>query len=967
MEKIKHFTARWINFNLNHPKLILGLLLVMTVILGSGLRKLGFDPSVEYLMPRSEPVYLIGERIKSAFSNNKTLVIASVEPSQGHELFSKEVFEHINKLVVEIEEYKVFDIELETRRLEKIIQLGNATFTEPEKVKDSKNGQEKEESMDAQLEEDLDKMILEGEDSSDVSKVLESKNTDSEDIWDLSKPLSDEHFATAIRGKRKYDMANYTPVSLAAIRENLDATARGQIDTILHRKSITIEDESKPLDKKEFAAILNGWEDLYLYKSMQIVQTFMNPITGEDIIGTKDELKPVDFIETSAEGKRILPKTKKDFDAYIEKISKNPMNKTLLYSEDKNGKIQALSVSMVLRTLDNYSDMGEYFWSLLDRYNKDVVVMHPYGSIVIERFMSRFMSGDLKKFLPLVFLVIVITFFLNFRSARGVILPMLTVLFGVIWTMGTMGHLGVKMSLLVSILPPLLIAIASSYSIHMFNQYMIDLPKINSGEKIQGIKDSMGHIALTVLLAALTTFISFMTLVTSQVTSLRDFGTFAAVGTIYAMTISFVMIPAVLVLAPTLSSRKHDEEIEKNSALEKFLMVISRFTTEKSRLSVVISLIFLIAGVVGLVQIKPETSPVFNFKEGSYIRSADERVGKLFHGTFSLNLVFDSGKKGGVYDPEFLNFVESIRNWLDQDFQKKDYNILMTTTFSDFLKRMHMAMNGDKSGFYKLPQTEETIRDYMEILSGDDTNSDGRLDTFEQFIDKDYRRVNLVIRTGTYEENIYNTAISKKIRKNIFDHMATIENPQKYTFVFAGDAMNFAVLADYIIKGQIQSVILSLIVIALLVFMIFRSPVAAVVSILPLVISIAIIYGMMGYAGIPLDIPKAILSSIAIGIGIDDTIHFMKTLAHNMQAGFPLKEAVRRTHEEAGLAIIYTSMALIFGFAMLMLSNFNPVFYLGMLISGVMLATTIGALVVLPSVIVALNLKIKNVDLEVEE
>jgi hypothetical protein len=578
--------------------------------------------------------------------------------------------------------------------------------------------------------------------------------------------------------------------------------------------------------------------------------------------------------------------------------------------------------------------------------------------------MTYYMRHDLGKLVPLVFLIVILTFFLNFRNIRGVALPMLTVLVGAIWTMGAMGHLGVKMSMLVSILPPLLIAIGSSYSIHMFNQYMQDLEHIHAKNKIGALLHSMAHISITVFLASFTTFISFMTLSVNQVTSLRDFGVFAGLGAIFSMLVSFLLIPASLSLLKPLPFSLKQKEIQGNRILDRMMTKISWITTEKSKITTIIFSIIFIAGVVGLTKVKPETSPIYNFNEGSYIRNADTKISDLFNGSFSINLVLDSGKNDGALDPVFLSFIEELRTWLDQDFQKDEYNILINTSFGDFIKRMNMAMNGDRPEFYTIPNNETTIRDYMEILSGDDINSDGRVDSFEQFVDNDFRRVNLVIRTGSYKGKISSTEVNKKIKDHVESYIASLPNPNHYSTKIGGDGLNFAILADYIINGQILSIILSLIIIGILVYVLFNSFLAALLSLIPIALGISVVYGMMGYLGIPLDIPKAILSSIAIGIGIDDTIHFMKTLAHFLQQGNNLKDAIYKTHKEAGLAIIYTSIALIFGFAILMVSNFRPVFFLGFLVGSVMLTTTVGALIALPAVIKLTNLKIKDIDID---
>lgn len=961
---LKQILYKWLKLIIAWPKSALAFVAVITIIMGSGLGKLQSDNSIEFLMPQEEPIYLLGERANLAFLKSKTFVLTSIEPAPGKELFSSEVFQHIHQLVSELEEYKVFNRSLETQRLDTIIELGGASV---ESGGEENQSGANEPLMDEDLEAQLDALILSGESDIEIEDLLAAEQP-ANDIWDLDKALPQERFTTPIRTRQIYNFEDYNPVSLSQIRIALDKAASAQVDTIINTLQWEELDQKAPLSPKQYQKFLNAWEEIYLFKSMEMVQTFMNPITGEDISGENNELKPVDFIETDEMGMRYLPSSAPEFDDYQNRISLNPLNELVFYSQNANGEIQALSFSLVLKSLLHYNKFLTYLWPLIRKYNTEPVVMYANGSLIIEKFMDDFVKSDLSLYMPMVLLIVIITFYLNFRSLRGVVLPALTVIIGAIWTMGLMGHLGIKVSLLVSILPPLLIAIGSSYSIHMFNQYMHELPTIADKEKESALLHCMTHISVTILLATVTTMISFLTLSISQVTSLRDFGMFAAAGSFFATLAAFILIPASLSLLKPLRSERFYGKQKLNPIVEKIIQTLAHLSLNRAKTVVsLFSLIFLI-GLIGLVSVRPETAPMYNFRDDSYIRKSDDRLGQLFHGTFANDLIIDSGKAGGVKDPEFLNFVEKIRDWAELPEQEEKYNILLTVSFNDFIKRMHMAFYNDNPDYFAIPESREQISDYLEIFSGEDKNSDGRPDSFEAYVDAEYRRVNLIIRTGSTEERLFSTAVNRAIEVRVDEYMRSIDNPADnpngYTWFMAGAGINISILADYIIESQLTSVILSLIIISFLVFVLFRSGRASFVSIVPISFGIAVVYGLMGYLDIPLDIPKAILSSVAIGIGIDDTIHFMKTLSHHLKANLSLDEAIEKTYHEAGVAITYTSLALIFGFSILTLSHFKPIFFLGMLVAAVMLATTLGALLFLPAIIKLMNLKIRNIDID---
>ncbi|MDH5721390.1 MAG: MMPL family transporter [Spirochaetia bacterium] len=964
---MKKIIESWITFVINHPRLTLISIVFLTAFFSVGIFKIEMDSSVEYLMPKDEPVYKLTERVKVAMVNEKTFLIASIEADKEHKLLSKETFQTMNLLVEEIQEYKDFNLYLEDKRLNSIIKTGNAFYKEEKSAKPQKEAQNKEEIALKSLEEDLDKMILESETEGveEASKLLKKEKPVSADIWDMSKPLPEDRFAEPIRGKRTYDFSKYQITSIKKIKTNLDTIAQRQLDTILIYLKLDSLNEDEELTKKQFAAILNTWEELYLYKSMNIVRMFLNPISGEDISGKNKELTPIDFIEKDETGKRALPENEHDFIEYEKKIKLNPLNSINLYSLNNEGEIQAFAMAISLRTLEHYNEFYNIFHYVIEKYNRTPLKLHIMGSMVIEKYMQQFMERDLSVFLPIVFALVILTFFLNFYSLRGVMLPTLTVALGMIWTMGLLGHLGVKMSLLVNILPPLLIAIGSSYSIHMFNQYMLELKNFTKENMKKALIECMSHISGTIFLAGFTTCMSFLTLSGSQVTSMRHFGQFAAAGAFFGMLITFLLIPGALILLRPIKPEKIKKKKGSNKFIHLILDKLSHLSTAHAKRITILSVILLIMGIFGLTKVTPETAPMYNFKDDSIIRKADDRIGELFQGTFAINLVFDTGKKDGAKEPEFLKFIEKMQSWADDPAQKNEYHILSTSTFGDFIKRMNMAINDDNIDFYKIPESGQTIRDYLEIFSGKDDNSDGRADAFEQFVDIDYQRVNLIIKTGSTKEKLFSTAVNKKLEKRIIEYLSEENHPPNNApYFMAGSTMSFPVLADYIFESQTSSVILSLIIIFILIYILFKRIKASFVSLLPICFGISQVYGLMGFLDIPLDIPKVILSSIAIGIGIDDTIHFMRTMSHFLKKGMSMKEAIYQTHREAGLAITYTSVALILGFSILMLSSFKPVFFLGLLVSGVMFSTTLGALLFLPAYIYLFKIEVPDFENE---
>ena len=959
---------KWVEFNLRHPKVVLIALILITIASSFGVTRLQFDSSTDVLMPRSDPIYQMGERAKLSFSDSQTFIISSIEASEGKNLFSGEVFSHIREMVLELREYHEFDKAVEDQRLTKIINAGGVSISVPGKSVQISGGRTEKSSLEAELdaeffgsgsesgteksqkvsnlEVDLDKEIL-------GLQTRASENEEQLDIWDLNTVITEERYETPLRERNLYDYSNYSGVSIAKIRASLDVSAGKVLDTVILRHGIET-DEQLPLSKSEFQKILEGFEDIYLFKSFQIIRNIIDPVSGEDIRGTKTELKPVGLLEKVGNTWK-LPQNEREFEEYRRRLVLNPAYESTLFARNSDAEISSLGMSVIFRLQRKYDRFMEYFWAIMQKYNQRPVVMNTMGTLVFNKFMNDFSQNDLRTFMPLVILIVVITFFLNFHSGRGLVLPTLTVIFAMLWTVGLMGLWGIKMTIMTTILPPLLIAIGSSYSIHIFNQYLSDLHLLHEEGQREGLLDAMSHISTTVFLAGFTTFIGFMTLMVNQVTALREFGIFSAIGTLFSMFVAISLIPSALMLLKLLPLKEkqanQEHHHEGNWLVKNIVRGLSYFMLNFPKLIAVIVVISLGIAAFGVSKLTTETSPSTYFKPDSYIRKASSHIGKVFNGSMLLNVVFDSGRKGGARDPEFLRYIEDVRTFIAKPEHREKYNMLHTTSFGDFIKRLHMAMNADDPAYYTIPDSEITVRDYLEIFSGEDDNADGRADAFEPVVDKDYRRINMSIRLGELDGRLVGTAMFRAARDYLSEQLPLMPNPGGYTHKILGEPMNLITLGDYIVSGQIQSLILSVIIVGLIVFLLFRNLLAGIAALIPISASVLLVFGIMGYAGIPLDMAKAILSSIAIGIGVDDTIHFMNTLRKQLQSGVSLREAIRMTHRLAGVAIVYTSIALIFGFAVLMFSSFTPIFHFGFLVSLVMIATTFAALLILPTVI----------------
>ncbi len=693
-------------------------------------------------------------------------------------------------------------------------------------------------------------------------------------------------------------------------------------------------------------------------KKKRHIDAVLSPLTAKDISGTDDTLTAKEIIDKDLLGKRKLPASPKDILNFQKRLTKNPAFKGALYSTDpRTGVITDFCVMVKLENIKKDDDITKRVWDIAAGYK--ALTITPQGVPIIGIKMNDYMHRDLYTFLPLVILVIVIVFYLNFRSVRGVILPFCTLIIGDIWVLGLMGYLGYSITIIGISLPPLIIAVGSSYSIHILNQYYLYFSEIGRMGKSEGLRSTMSHISVTIILAGGTTFIGFISLLTNQVVGIREWGLFSAVGVLFSVIISSSLIPACLMLLP--HSRTKKKIVKRNgdqvkTRIDLLVGVFIRLSTRHPRSVLAVTVLILIISMVGLTRVKVETTLSAYFKEHDYVRTSSRLIAEKYGGSYGMSILIDSGESDGIKNPEFLRTVEEIRHWLTST---EDLHIGRTDAFPDIIKTMHMAMNNDSINYYRIPDSRVDIMDYLEIYTGADDDFDGRADEFEPYLDPEYRTALIFARLGESGNKILGTAETKIIHDRVAAYLnSKLTGPAAYKIT--GEPSIFIRLSEYVVQGQLFSLLFSLAAVCLVVVLLFKNLKAGLLSMIPISVAILINFGLMGWTGIRLDIATAIIASLTIGIGVDDTIHFLNTYRHYNSHNLSPEEIIAKTISTSGKAIIYTSLALIFGFSVLVVSSFSPVVYFGILAGNTMIATTMGALLILPSVIITTGVSLEK-------
>lgn len=606
-----------------------------------------------------------------------------------------------------------------------------------------------------------------------------------------------------------------------------------------------------------------------------------------------------------------------------EDVRSNDMIYGRLVSLDETATIIIAEIDDYIFTDDFYNQVLE----LADSYEGPEII-YVAGSPIVEGTLGKLAPQDMKTMAPIVIGIIIIVLLMILRSVKGSILNLLVVLFSTVWTFGLMALLDIPIYSVSTMIPVMLIAIGVAYGIHLFNHLELYLQKNPQAEKRDALADMLKHMWKPVLMAAVTTAVGFVSLVTSEVFPVKYFGLFTAFGVLSALFFALVLIPAGLMVFGLPKFRKIGREKTKTDNFA------SRFTdkiTKHKMLTILLTVIVVAVSIFGISRVWINSSFLANFENDSDIVQTDRFINEKFAGTSSLNIVLEADEPDLFKDPAVLELVDNLQNDLESLKMVGD-----TFSLADFINRMNMVMNEDREEFNTIPDSNEMIAQYLLLyeMSGDPENLTG-------VVDYEYQTLNLTAQLKSDDSRTIRTAIDlvETYRQEFSDSGVEIN--------FAGTGYKALIFSELILKGQISSLILSLLIVIVLVSFMFRNFIIGLIASVPILITTLINFGVMGLLNVPLGPTTALISSIAVGIGIDYAIHFIdRYRAYSIETGDKNKTA-RLTMYNTGRAIMFNAVVVISGFLALLFSMFPPNRQLGALVSLNMFSSFIGTLTIM--------------------
>lgn len=536
--------------------------------------------------------------------------------------------------------------------------------------------------------------------------------------------------------------------------------------------------------------------------------------------------------------------------------------------------------------------------------------------------ISNFILSDLKFLIPLIGLLIIISLLLAFRTLRGVVLPVLSVSMSTIWTLGIMSILKIPLTVISDIIPVILIAIGSAYSIHVISKFDEDL-KTNKDRLKQSTK-ALAEVGVPVLLAAITTMVGFMAFVFgSYLSMIREFGIFSSLGILFSLIISVTFIPAVLSLLPT-KNKSPEGNIKKKTGFTRLMDKIGAFVLRNEKPIFVGGVIIVIVSIIGIPRIQREVDMIDYFKPGTSIRSTEEIMQSKFGGSIPVQILV----KGDIQEPAVLKKMKEMEDFLES--QKDVHN---PQSVADLIEEMSDVMGEGKA----IPDSKSKVSNLWFLLEGEEI--------MDQLVDPDKTEAVIQATIGNV-----NTGRIRRLVENIEKYIEKTDS-SVVTFAQTGMPSIYQRLDDNIMRSQIQSLIFAVILVFICLLFLLRSFVGGLIGLMPIGFTLVIIFGFMGFAGISLDIATVLVGSISIGIGVDYSIHFVNRFRKEFKKAETELEALDKTLETTGRAILINVVTVMMGFLVLISASLIPLQRFGILVTITMISSGLGAITLLPAII----------------
>jgi predicted RND superfamily exporter protein/outer membrane lipoprotein-sorting protein len=544
---------------------------------------------------------------------------------------------------------------------------------------------------------------------------------------------------------------------------------------------------------------------------------------------------------------------------------------------------------------------------------------------------------------PIAVLIIGLIHYEAFRTLQGMILPLVTALLAVIWGLGIMGLAKVPMDVFNATTPILILAVAAGHAVQILKRYYEEYRRLRETKSLSpheanrvAVVESVKRIGPVMLTAGIVASIGFLSLMVFEISAVKTFGVFTGIGILSALLLEMTFIPALRSLLPPPGQRERHRERERR-VWDRITGAIAGWVTGPAQGRIFAGMAFLLLlWIAGSSWVVIDNSTKDPFSARLPVRQDDRVLNNSLGGTNTIYILIEGREEDAIKNPRVLRAMEATQRFVEQQ-----PHVGKTLSIADFVKRMNQAMHGDDPAYHRIPETRELISQYLLLYS-----MSGEPGDFDTYVDYGYQSASLWIFLKTDGTAYFQELVAK------LENFVATQFGDDIRVSFGGNVPQAAAVNETMVKSKLLNIVQIAGVILVVTSLVFRSFVAGLLVLVPLLASVLANFGLMGLAGIPLNIPNSLTSAMAVGIGADYAIYLIFRLREELARGVNEATAFRTALTTAGKAILFVASAVAGGYGVLLFSfGFNIHIWLAILIATAMLVSSFTALTVLPSLI----------------
>jgi len=572
---------------------------------------------------------------------------------------------------------------------------------------------------------------------------------------------------------------------------------------------------------------------------------------------------------------------------------------------------------------------------LIERFEAPDFAIYMAGSLVVTHRLNQGLVRDFSIFIPVALVLMCIVLAFLFRRIGGVVLPLLVVVLSVVATIGTMTLLGIPGSVVVQILPVFLLTVGVCDAVHILA--IVYRLRMNGEAKFDAIAHAIGHSGLAVLMTSVTTAGGMASFVVAEMASVAHLGVLAPIGVGLAFVYTLVLLPALLALFP-LPTPSSGRIGEGRFPFEGFLVSAGIFAVRRPwRVLLPTSLLCGLA-ILGALQARFSHNAVSWFPEGDRIGRDFTKIDQGLGGSVSLEVLIDTGKPGGLHEPEMLRAIDRVSREIallavDPMVIGKPVSIL------DVVRETHQALHENRPEMRRIPETREAVAQELLLFEGSGS------DDTEKLVDSGFRIARLNLRVNFCDALVFPPFLARA--KQLLEERIGDRAEFRLTGLMSLLGRTF----DSMIRSMMRSYVFALVVITPLMMLLLGSVRRGLVSMVPNLIPVIAVLGVMGWLGLPLDSTTMMVGAMVIGVAVDDTIHFMHKFQAYFERSGDLELAVRETLRTTGSALLFTSIVLAMGFSVFALGEMSNTRIFGLLLAFASIVAFVADLLVAPALL----------------